>query len=195
MSSSRYAKFSFVGFALLTFACASEGDIQRPHMGAISGAGADEGDDSNKSESEGLNQEADAGTAEVDAGASETPDAGSSEVPDASSDGADAAVTADAGESEGTGLPCEVEALLKMHCQGCHGPQAKNGVPLTTFAQLSAASKGYPDETIAERALTRMSSSERPMPPTGKGTPVSADEAAAFAAWIDHGAALEQCEE
>jgi mono/diheme cytochrome c family protein len=92
-------------------------------------------------------------------------------------------VLSDAPEIDrGDGLQCAVQATLQTHCAGCHGPDAKNGVPLVTLTDLRAASAQHPGETIAARALVRMRDANRPMPP--RGAPVEEAEIDALAQWI-----------
>ena len=184
MSLSRYGAISLVGFALLASACPDDMDIQRPKTATVGHAGTDEEqtpvDPHDKGEGE-----IDAGNSEVDAGSPEA-DAGSVEV--------DAGGGDDAGEDMGPGLPCEIHALLKSHCQGCHSASAKNGVPLMTRADLTAPSKVDANSPVWKRVIERMASSERPMPPMGKGNPVTEDELATFEAWAESGALAERCD-
>ena len=63
-----------------------------------------------------------------------------------------------------------------------------------TLENLLAPAKGDATVSVYARALARMSSSERPMPPMGKGTPVTEEELALFQAWVDDGAPAERCE-
>jgi hypothetical protein len=166
---------------------ADELEHEHEHEANDAGVVADAADD----EADAGEEAADAAPDAVDAGqeaadaAHESSDAGA---------GSDAATSGDAAMSDSE-LPCEIRDLLKMHCQGCHSAQSKTGVSLMTYANLMAPTKSDPTIVVWKRALERMSSSDRPMPPSGKGTPVSADEVAAFAAWVDQGVPAEQCEE
>lgn len=186
MSLSRYRVLSFAGFTLLASACADETQIQKPSVGAVSHAGADEPDADPAPETvDAGDQEVDAGDQEVDAGAPET-DA-SSESPDASD--------SDADDTKSAGFPCEVEALLQARCQGCHSETSKTGVPLMTYEQLMAPAKVDPSVKVWKRALERMVSSERPMPPMGRGEPVTEEELSMFEAWIEQGMPADGCEQ
>jgi uncharacterized membrane protein len=180
---SRNHSLSFVGFVLLASACADDIAIQRPErVGQLNQAGAQEPD------AESVPETVDAGTEEADAEAPEV---------DAGVESADAGPeTADAGDDEdkGAGLPCEIEGLLKMRCQGCHNANAKNGVPLMTHQHLMAPSKVDANVAVWKRAIERMASSERPMPPMGKGQPITEEELAMFEAWVEQGMPAERCE-
>jgi mono/diheme cytochrome c family protein len=85
-----------------------------------------------------------------------------------------------------SGLPCEVEALLRARCQNCHSsdPVAGGGISLLTYADLIAPSKGSPKVTMAARSLARMKDSQFPMPPAPASPPTN-EEIAAFEAWIE----------
>jgi mono/diheme cytochrome c family protein len=183
MSLSRYSTLSIVGFALLASACADDMGVQKPmHVDAI---------DQGQSEERGEEKEL---AGDVDAGSEEEADAASQAEADAGS-----AQEADAGEEEeeedkGAGLPCAIEKLLQTRCQGCHGAMAKNGVPLMTLEHLMAPAKVDANVPVFERVLARVMSAERPMPPMGKGMPVSEEELALLQAWIDDGTPAERCE-
>lgn len=173
MSSSRYSTLSIVGFALLASACADDMQVQRPvQINAIDLQSEEPTDDKELA--------ADAGV-EQDAGSAEEGDAGQDD------DGDD--------DEQDKGMPCEIEQLLRTRCQGCHSAQAKNGVPLMTLENLMAPAKVDPNVPTYERVAARMASSERPMPPMGKGMPVSAEELALFQAWVDDGAPADGCEQ
>jgi hypothetical protein len=181
MSLSRYSTLSIVGFALLASACADDMGVQKPvHVDAI-----DQGASEEHGEEKELAGEVDAGSEEADAASQAEADAGSAQE-------------ADAGEEEeedkGAGLPCAIEKLLQTRCQGCHGAMAKNGVPLMTLEHLMAPAKVDANVPVFERVLARVMSPERPMPPTGKGMPVTKEELALLQAWIDDGTPAEHCE-
>jgi mono/diheme cytochrome c family protein len=183
---SRYSTLSLVGFALLASACAGDTGVQKPmHVDAIDQGENDEHDEEKELTDDvdaGSEPEADASQSEADAGSAES-DAGSEPEADAGDD-----------EEEAKGMPCEVELLLRTHCQGCHSAMAKNGVPLMTLENLMAPSKADANTPVYARVAARISSAERPMPPMGKGTPVTAEELAAFQAWVDQGAPADGCE-
>jgi mono/diheme cytochrome c family protein len=180
---SRFSTLTFAGIALLASACADDMQIQKPiHIDSIdqSGERPDEEKELTPDVDAGVEPAADAAPAEVDAGSAES-DAGSTE--------------ADGGGDHGDALPCAIEKLLKTRCQGCHSAQAKNGTPLMNFENLMAPAKVDPNQTVFERVLARMESAERPMPPMGKGMPVTTEELAQFRAWIDQGTPGDGCQQ
>lgn len=90
-----------------------------------------------------------------------------------------------AGGLGAAGLPCDVQALLADRCQSCHSNPPLDGVPfpLVTYEDLIAQSGG---KSIAQRALTRMTSTTNPMPPA-PAAPATSTEIAAMQAWINAG--------
>jgi mono/diheme cytochrome c family protein len=97
-------------------------------------------------------------------------------------------------EPDAIGLPCEVKRVLWTRCQGCHGVDAKNGTPLLSRDNLMAISKKDPMLTVIERALMRTTAVDKPMPPTGKGDPLTAEELFALNDWLEHGAQAGRCD-
>lgn len=89
-----------------------------------------------------------------------------------------------------TGLPCDVDAVLKTRCQTCHASEPKYGAsaPLVTGNDLQKAGPGASaDKKIYELVKARIHDDARPMPPSPQ--PRLADkEAAALDAWIAAGA-------
>jgi mono/diheme cytochrome c family protein len=96
---------------------------------------------------------------------------------------------------DAVGLPCNVKEFLAMNCQRCHGADAKNGTPLLTRDHLLEMAKKDPNAMVVERMLLRMSASEKPMPPVGKGDPVSAGNLEMFTAWVDEGLPAGHCDQ
>jgi hypothetical protein len=92
------------------------------------------------------------------------------------------------------GLPCEIAALLASKCVSCHSNPPIPNVPssLTSYADLTAPSKGDPTKSAAVMALSRMKSAVSPMPPA-PGAPASAAEIAAFEAWVNAGTPMGTC--
>lgn len=88
--------------------------------------------------------------------------------------------------SNGSGLPCEVSAILADHCQTCHGAKPANGAPfpLVTYRDLTIVNPG--GIVIAQRALIRMTNAASPMPPS-PGTPLPATDIAVFERWANGG--------
>jgi mono/diheme cytochrome c family protein len=98
-------------------------------------------------------------------------------------------------EPDEIGLPCDVKAFVALHCQGCHGAEAKNGTPLLTHENLVAASKKDPTLMVAERMVLRMTDPDKPMPPAAKNDHVGAEDLGMFSAWIDSGMPAGRCDE
>jgi len=104
-------------------------------------------------------------------------DAGDATVVDTGvGDAADTSVT-DAGP---TGIPCDVDTLLKAKCVSCHN--TGSFLPLVTYADLTAMSSTYPTQTYAQRSSVRMTAGT--MPPGGGATTT---EIASLDAWITAG--------
>ncbi len=71
-------------------------------------------------------------------------------------------------DTSGTsGLPCDVSTVLLNNCQMCHAatPTAGAPIPLVTRDDLMATSSVDSSQTVAERAVVRMTASSAPMPP------------------------------
>lgn len=168
-----------------------------------------EGRDDNVQVEDGAVAEQDADVElELDAAVA-TPDA-SLETPDAAQGTLDAAqgtvdadaaamtdatvVAQDAALPVPSQLPCDVEAILAASCQKCHGATAKNGVPLLTRDNLLKMSPKYPTETVIERVLARSAAVETPMPPVGKGEPLSEEDRAVLENWAKQGGPVGDCE-
>jgi hypothetical protein len=96
------------------------------------------------------------------------------------------------GVSASTGLPCDIQAILIDHCDGCHGAKLAGGAPihLRTYADLVAT--GSSGGTIAQRCLDRMMSTTARMPPP-PASALTAVEISTFQAWIAQGAPSEDC--
>lgn len=88
------------------------------------------------------------------------------------------------------GLPCDVATVVRTRCASCHRtPLAGNAtMPLTTFAELTAASPS--GASYAARSLLRMKDAASPMPP---GAKLPAAEIATFEAWVNGGAKMGTC--
>lgn len=115
-------------------------------------------------------------------------DATVSSAPDASASTPDATLPPVPSE-----LPCDVEAILATNCQRCHAEGAKNGTSLITRAHLIAMSKKDPALQVADRVLLRMAETEKPMPPVGKGEPVSEEDRAVLESWVEQGMPAGSC--
>lgn len=78
-----------------------------------------------------------------------------------------------------TGLPCDVDAVLKKDCQTCHGDPQQYGAPnkLVTFDDVSA---------LKDRVKARIHDASRPMPPVP--SKMSDADIAVLDKWIEGGA-------
>jgi hypothetical protein len=97
------------------------------------------------------------------------------------------------GSGGDSGLPCDVDALLAAKCRSCHSNPPTGGapIPLETRDDLLAKSKIDATKTVADRVLLRMQDSKAPMPPA---PPLAtAEEIAAFKAWVDAGTPVGSC--
>ncbi len=93
-----------------------------------------------------------------------------------------------------SGLPCEVEALLRTRCQSCHAerPSAGASVPLMDHTDLTAPARSDASLTIAALALSRIKDPHAPMPPAPAG-PLDSAEIVALEAWLQAGTPLQTC--
>jgi len=98
--------------------------------------------------------------------------------------------TGDAGPS---GLPCDIQTILKAHCTSCHSdPPVAGPMGLETYADLTAPAVTNPNETVAQLSLQRIQSTLSPMP-RAPAAPLSATEISTFAAWVDAGTPKGSC--
>ncbi len=88
-----------------------------------------------------------------------------------------------------TGLPCDVDAVLKARCQTCHGAQPKYGASaaLVTWDDLHAPAPKDPSKRVFELVRERVHADAAPMPPSPQPRLTPA-ESAALDTWIDGGA-------
>jgi hypothetical protein len=91
-------------------------------------------------------------------------------------------------ETTATGLPCDVDRVLKTRCQTCHAKEPRYGasLPLVTFDDLSrdAPSGG---KKVYELVRARVHDDARPMPPSPNAR-LSPADAATLDGWIAGGA-------
>jgi hypothetical protein len=107
-------------------------------------------------------------------------DKGASSGKDSPGDGDGGLGTASAGDSSGpSGLPCDVDAIVKQKCQNCHGADPTFGAPqsLVTHDQLAA---------VAPRVIARIKDAAKPMPPVPNPT-LSAAEISTLEGWVNGG--------
>jgi hypothetical protein len=85
-----------------------------------------------------------------------------------------------------TGLPCDVDAVLKSKCQTCHAAEPKYGAStsLVTYGDLQKERDG---KKVFDLVKARIHDEARPMPPTPNPR-LAADEAGKIDAWIGAGA-------
>ena len=96
--------------------------------------------------------------------------------------GSTAGSTAGGPESGGAptanGLPCDVDAVLKTHCQTCHSSPAKFGAsaPLVTWDDLQKPGPGSSSgQKVHELVASRIHDDARPMPPSPQARLATAD--------------------
>jgi hypothetical protein len=93
-------------------------------------------------------------------------------------------------ETTATGLPCDVDKVLKTKCQTCHSSPTKYGAsaPLVTYADLQAPGPGASsNKKVFELVASRIHDTARPMPPSPN--PMLADvDAKVIDSWIAGGA-------
>jgi mono/diheme cytochrome c family protein len=84
-----------------------------------------------------------------------------------------------------TGLPCDVANALST-CQACHGSPPVESAPysLISYSDLTQVSPQYPDQTVAQRVVARMSDPTFPMPPNPLG-PAAQSDIDTIQAWIN----------
>jgi len=92
------------------------------------------------------------------------------------------------GNGGGDGDGCKVQALVQSRCVSCHAASPINGAPmsLASLDALRLPSQKETSQSVAQRCVERMKSTDNPMPPAG-GTPATADEIAVVSSWIDAG--------
>ncbi len=90
-----------------------------------------------------------------------------------------------AGSGADTGLPCNVQAVLENRCVGCH--RQGSPTPLLTYEDLTKPAPSDKSKTMAQLAVERMKSDDKPMPPKPAQRAVF-DEIAAISGWVNAGA-------
>ncbi len=89
-----------------------------------------------------------------------------------------------------TGLPCDVDAVLKTHCQTCHASQPQFGAStsLVTWDDLQKPGPGAnASKKVYELLQSRIHDDARPMPPSPQPR-LSAKDASTIDSWIAGGA-------
>ena len=101
------------------------------------------------------------------------------------------------GSNAASGLPCDVDQVLKTRCQTCHASETKFGAsaPLVTFDDLQKPGPGASSgKKVYELVKARIHDASRPMPPSPN--PLLTDkESATLDAWIAGGtkASTDRC--
>jgi len=93
-------------------------------------------------------------------------------------------------ETTSTGLPCDVDKVLKSRCQTCHGSPTQFGAsaPLVTHDDLVANGPGASSgKKVYELVASRIHDAARPMPPTPNPL-LDAADLATLDKWIAGGA-------
>jgi hypothetical protein len=98
-----------------------------------------------------------------------------------------------AGAAVPSGLPCELEDMLRQECWACHGTSPQAGAPmaLATRADLMAPAPSDPSRSNAEVSLARMQDAAAPMPP---GALPDATVSDVLRAWMDAGMPQGDCD-
>lgn len=112
----------------------------------------------------------------------------------AATDGA--STSSSGGDTQGVGIPCDVDRVLADRCRQCHQSPALFGapMPLLSYEQLMAPSLNDPAKSTLDRVRERMAN--QTMPP-GNNTKVSEAELAVVDGWIAAGAprGSERCDD
>ncbi len=114
--------------------------------------------------------------------------------PTVTTDGTEPHHDHDSVDDQTTGIPCSVSKVLITWCADCHGSHLHDGVDvrLLTYDDLTATHDHGETMTIAELALRRMRSTEKPMPPDER---LGAADIAVFEMWIKAGLPRGSCGE
>jgi len=101
-------------------------------------------------------------------------------------DDAGAGASSAGGATTASGLPCDVDAVLKSRCQVCHASTPKSGAStsLVTYEDLQKTAPGGAGKVLA-LVSERMADAARPMPPQGL---VPEAERKVIDGWIASGA-------
>jgi hypothetical protein len=95
-------------------------------------------------------------------------------------------------DTGGTGLPCDVSALLEHYCVGCHSSPPVGGAPEALLSHDNLVATATLDSTqkVGAYSVTLMQTGVMPPKPAAAPT---ATEQAAFAAWVTAGMPKEAC--
>jgi hypothetical protein len=90
--------------------------------------------------------------------------------------------------STGSGLPCEVKAIIEANCATCHGATPTFGAPMALVSTTDFRAKApSTNATVGQQMLIRIDDDQRPMPPPPNERLSSADRDV-LERWIESGA-------
>jgi hypothetical protein len=89
-------------------------------------------------------------------------------------------------EARVTGLPCDVDAVLKANCQKCHAAQPQYGAS-TSLVTYDDLTKDHNGQKVYDLVKSRIHDDARPMPPSPNPR-LSEKDLGAIDAWIAGGA-------
>src|SRR5262249_21995610 len=89
-------------------------------------------------------------------------------------------------EARVTGLPCDVDAVLKANCQKCHAAQPQYGAS-TSLVTYDDLTKDHNGQKVYDLVKSRIHDDARPMPPSPNPR-LSDKDMGAIDAWIAGGA-------
>lgn len=92
---------------------------------------------------------------------------------------------ADAGHDAGPHLPCEVDAVLRARCQGCHSSPVAQGAPFPLLSQADFLAP-YLGRPVWEVAIGAIDANFMPL----NGPPLNAADRAVLIGWLDAGVPL-----
>jgi cytochrome c551/c552 len=99
--------------------------------------------------------------------------------------------TTSTGTGGPSGLPCEVDTVLKSRCQSCHASTPLFGapMPLVTYADLHAPAKSDASKMVYELVEARTHDTAKPMPQP-PNAPLSAADQKTIDDWVAAGAPM-----
>lgn len=103
--------------------------------------------------------------------------------------GASSTTTSSSSVGGGSGLPCDVDAVLGSTCRNCHGATPSYGapMPLVTYADLQASAVTNPAKKVYELVKERVHDDAHPMPQAPYARLTTA-ELATIDTWVAGGA-------
>jgi uncharacterized membrane protein len=87
-------------------------------------------------------------------------------------------------EGSPVGFPCAVREVLQTNCAGCHA----GAVYIPGFnSRADLLAEQSDGRTFGQHVAERITSTERPMPPSGAERLPTSDERALISAWVESG--------